>query len=184
MRLAVVQDEELVARIAAGDRRALVDLYERHRGPLTAFLRLYTVDAGLIEEVVQDTMLAAWKGAPRFAGRSSVRSWLFAIARRRAADVLRRKTLPLEGEGALQWSADPRPGPEERVLAGAAEDEMVDAIHALPEMYREVLMLIFVQELSYQEAADVVGVPVGMIKSRLSKARAMLRERVRKEDRA
>lgn len=182
MRLAVAQDEEVVARIAAGDRRALSDLYERHRGPLAAFLRLYTTDAGLIEEVVQDTMLAVWKGAGRFAGRSSVRSWVFAIARRRAADVLRRKSLPLESEDALRWSADPRPGPEERVLAGVAGEAMVDAIRALPEIHREVLMLVLVQELSYQETADVVGVPVGTIKSRLNTAWSMLRERVRKED--
>jgi len=177
-----VQDDELVARIAAGDRQALADLYERHRGPLAAFLRLYTSDAGLIEEVVQDTMLAAWKGSHRFASRSSVRSWLFAIARRRAADVLRRKSLPFDGEEALQWSADPRPGPEQRVLTGAAEDDLLDAIFALPGIHREVLMLVFVQELSYRETADIVGVPVGTIKSRLNAARAMLRERVRKED--
>lgn len=180
--LVVVQDEDLVAGIAAGERRALADLYERHRGPLTVFLRLYTTDSGLIEEVVQDTMVAVWKGAGRFASRSSVRSWMFAIARRRAADVLRRKSLPVEGEDALLWSADPRPGPEQRVLAGEAEDAMVAVIAGLPEIHREVLMLVFIHELSYREAADVVGVPVGTIKSRLNTARSMVRKRVRKED--
>lgn len=177
-----MRDEELVAAIAAGDRHALADLYERHRGPLAAFLRLYTADSGMIEEVVQDTMLAVWKGAHRFAGRSSVRSWLFAIARRRAADMLRRKSLPLEGEDALLGAADSRPNPEQRALRAAAGEAMVDAIHALPQIHREVLMLVFVHELSYREAADVVGIPVGTIKSRLNTARAMLRERVRKED--
>lgn len=182
VRLVVALDEELVAGIAAGDRRDLADLYERHRGPLSAFLRLYTTDAGLIEELVQDTMLAAWKGADRFAGRSSVRSWLFAIARRRAADVLRRKSLPVDSDEMLSWMPGPDPGPEQQVLSGLGQDDLLDAILSLPEIQREVLMLNFVQELSYKEAAEVLGVPVGTIKSRLNSARMMLRQRVRKED--
>lgn len=182
MELTAVQVEELVARIAAEDRLALADLYKRHRGPLAAFLRLYTTDTGLIEEVVQDTMLAAWRGASRFAGRSSVRSWLFAIARRRAADVLRRKSLPLEREDALHWSADPRPGPERWAVSQSTQDELIDAMSYLPKIQREVLMLVFVHELSYQETAAVAGVPVGTIKSRLHKARQSLRKHIRKED--
>lgn len=182
MRLAVVHDEELVARIVAGDRRALADLYERHRGPLAAFLRVYTADQDLIEEVTQDTMLAAWKGASRFAGRSSVRSWLFAIARRRAADVLRRKSIPITGVEVLDRHADPQPGPEGHAIAQATQDELMGAISALSAIHREVLMLVFVHELSYQEAASVIDIPVGTVKSRLNAARMALRTGIRKED--
>lgn len=177
-----MRDEELIGRIAAGDRQALTDLYQRHRGPLSAYLRIFISDAGVIEEVVQDTMVAIWKGAHRFAGRSSVRSWVFSIARRRAADVFRRKSLRIEEEPAWFLLPDPDPGPEIRALARESEDELLTAITSLPVIHREVLTLVFIHGLSYQEAAEATGVPVGTIKSRLNKARSSIRVHMQKGD--
>ena len=85
---------QLLVRMAAGDRVALAALYTQEQGAILAYLRAFTDDAELAEEVLQDTFLAAWRGAARYEGRASVRSWLFAIARRRAADRLRRPSLP------------------------------------------------------------------------------------------
>lgn len=181
MELITVHDDPLIRRIASEDRHALMTLYERHRGSLIAYLRLFIADQGLIEEVVQDTMLAAWKGAGRFAGRSSVRSWLFAIARRRANDVFRRNALPVDGEEALWAVADPKPRPESWTISQASQDELIDAISGLSQIHKEVLMLVFVHELSYQETADVIGIPLGTVKSRLSKARQAARTRIGKE---
>src|SRR5687767_1724723 len=73
----------LVRRMAAGDRAALAELYAQEGAALLAYVRLFTADRELAEEIVQDTLLAAWRGAAEFTGRATVRSWLFAIARRR-----------------------------------------------------------------------------------------------------
>lgn len=175
MKLTTASDEDLVQRIAVGDLSALSALYERHRGPLFGYLCLFTRDHGLIEELVQDTILAAWTGADRFAGRSSVRSWLFAIARRRAADVLRRKSLPVVGEEELGTLPDPDPGPEGWALNQATQAQLATAVARVSAVHREVLVLIFVHELSYPESAEVLGVPVGTVKSRLSNAKRALR---------
>jgi RNA polymerase sigma-70 factor (ECF subfamily) len=90
----VEQPEELIERISRGDRDALVDLYEQNRWSLLS-LRVMTADNGLAEEILQDTLYAVWTGASRFQGRSSSRTWLFGIARRRARDLLRRRSRPM-----------------------------------------------------------------------------------------
>src|SRR5688572_6724579 len=84
-------DRALLARVAAGDAEALAQLYARHRPALLAYLALLAPEPGLAEELVQDTLLAAWRGAPGYAGRASVGAWLLGIARRRAHDARRRR---------------------------------------------------------------------------------------------
>lgn len=175
------QDDALLARISAGDRDAMDALYERHCSSLVAYLRLFTSDQSHIEELVQDTMVAAWKGAGRFAGRSSVRSWLFAIARRRAADVLRRRTWQVAGDEALVSMPDPSPGPEAWALAQASQIQLLATIERLSPVHQEILMLVFVHQLSYPEVAEILDVPLGTVKSRLSNARKALRAHLRTE---
>src|SRR5215210_109678 len=83
-------DSTLLERIAREDRRAVTELYARHQRPLFRYLCQLTPDHGLAEEILQDTIVAVWQGAAAFEGRSAVRTWLFAIARRQAHNVLRR----------------------------------------------------------------------------------------------
>lgn len=168
-------DRGLVARVAAGDRDALAALDARHRRPLFAYLLLLAPDRGTAEELLQDTLVAAWRGAGRFEGRSSVRSWLFAIARRQAATALRRRALPLAGEEALAAVPTTEAGPEALALAGAARADLVAALRAVAPVHREVLAVTLGHGLSYEETAAVLGVPVGTVKSRLSNARRALR---------
>jgi RNA polymerase sigma-70 factor (ECF subfamily) len=169
-------DAELLARIAARDRGALADLYARHQRPLFRYLCQLTPDHGLAEEILQDTLVGAWQGAARFEGRSSVRTWLFAIARRQAHDALRRRGLPFADEGALDALEDPDPGPEAHALGQADAEALARATALLPVIHREVLALNFVNGLSYDEIAAVVGVPVGTVRSRLSNAKRALRQ--------
>ena len=171
-------DHALVDRIAAGDHEALHTLYERHRGALVAYLRLFTTDQGQIEELVQDTMVAAWTGAGRFAGHSTVRSWLFGIARRRAADTLRRKR-PVVADAELDALPDPAPGPEAWAVAQASQAHLVATIQRLSPIHQEILVLIFVHQHSYLEVAEILDIPLGTVKSRLGNARKALRAHVR-----
>lgn len=169
------QGQGLIGRIAAGDRAALAELYAAYERPLLAYLRLLSGDRLLAEELLQDTLLAVWHGAGAFRGQSTVRSWLFGIARRRAHDALRRRTLRLVDEGELESLLAPDPEPEDLALAGETREELAAAIGRLEPHHREVLLLTFVQELSYQEQADALGVPLGTVRSRLSNAKRALR---------
>src|SRR5215467_2765549 len=88
-------DRQLLKRIAGGDRQALTELYSRYQRLLFNYLLQLTPDYGLAEELLQDTLVAVWKSACRFEGRSSVQTWLIGIARRQAHNTLRQKRLPL-----------------------------------------------------------------------------------------
>lgn len=168
-------DVELVTLIAGGDRKALADLYARHQRPLFRYLCQLTPDQGLAEEILQDSIVAVWQGAGGFEGRSSVRTWLFGIARRQAHNVLRRRGLPLADAEALDVLEDPEPGPEARAISLGDAEELARRLALLPLIHREVLVLNFVHGLSYEEIAAVVGVPTGTVKSRLSNAKRALR---------
>src|SRR5690242_18546317 len=168
------REQTTIARMAAGDPDALTELYDAHRAPLLAYLRLLTRDAGLAEEMLQDTLLAAWTGAGRFAGRASVRAWLFGIARRRAHDALRRRSLRLVPDEAMAETAAADPEPEALAIAAAERDDLIRAIDRLSPLHREILLLTFVHDLSYRELADVLGVPLGTVQSRLANARRAL----------
>lgn len=170
-------DCQLVKRIAAGDRQALTELYVRHKQPLFKYLLQLTPDHGLAEEILQDTLVAAWKSASSFEGRSTVRTWLIGIARRQAHNALRARCLPIVEESEAELAALPAldPQPEDIMLASATREKLVAAFKQLALVHREVLVLILVEELSYQEAATILEIPIGTIKSRLSNAKRVLR---------
>ena len=174
-------DSALLDRIAREDRRAVAELYARHQRPLFRYLCQLTSDHGLAEEILQDTIVAVWQGAANFEGRSAVRTWLFAIARRQAHNVLRRRGQPSGDEAGLYALEDSDPGPEERVLRQSDAEGIQHAITGLSLIHREVLVLNFVNGLRYAEIAAVLGVPEGTVKSRLSNAKRELRRLVREE---
>lgn len=171
----LVDDVRLIRRIARGDRQALAELYACYQRALFAYLLQLTPDYGLAEELLQDTLVAVWKSAHSFEGRSSVLTWLIGIARRQAHNTLRQRKPPAADISELEDLPASDLEPEAFALASVARDELVRAFHRLAPVHREVLALIFVQELSYQETATVLEVPVGTIKSRLSNARRALR---------
>jgi RNA polymerase sigma-70 factor (ECF subfamily) len=128
----------------------------------------------LAEEVLQDTLLAVWRSADAYAGRSSVRTWLFGIARRQAHNRLRARSpeqVPLDRVAG--W-ADPAPGPAELALAAAHREVIVEALDQLALQHRAVLALAFAARITHREIAEILGVPVGTVKSRLHHARAAL----------
>ena len=173
------EERNVVARMALGDRHAVAELYARYERPLLAYLRLFTSDAGLAEELLQDTLLAAWSGAHGYAGKASVQGWLLGIARRRARDTQRRRALQVVDTSALDPLPASEPEPEDLYLAQAAQEELTVSIDRLAPIHREVLILTFVYELSYQDLSEVLGIPLGTVKSRLHQAKRALREVLR-----
>jgi RNA polymerase sigma factor (sigma-70 family) len=168
-------DLQTIRRIAAGDREALTELYLRYRQPIFRYLLQLTPDRGLAEELLQDTLVAVWRSAQGFAGRSSAQTWLLGIARRQAHNTLRQRGVALADAAELETLPASEPGPEATALASAARAQLASAFDQLAAVHREVLALTFVEGLSYQQIASVLGVPVGTVKSRLSNARRALR---------
>jgi RNA polymerase sigma-70 factor, ECF subfamily len=169
-----VDDADLLRGVRSGDRAALVALYQRHARVVLAQIDLFAGDRGLSEEILQDTMLAVWRGAGSFRGESSVRSWIIAIARRQARDRLRRLRLRVVDDRLLADRPAPDPGPEDVALERATATAVANATRDLRLAHREVLGLVFGAGLSLAETADVLKIPLGTVKSRLAAARAAL----------
>lgn len=164
-----------IARIAEGDRQAFTDLYVRHRLTLLHYLLHFTTDRGLAEEVLQDTFVVVWQQAGKFQRRSRVQAWLFGIARRRLWKALSHASPDLVDLETLDALAAPDSDPVEAVLSVAAQEDLAAAIERLSPLHREVLLLSYVHELTYQELADILAVPMGTVKSRLNNAKRALR---------
>lgn len=172
--MVVESDNDLLARAASGDEQGLRVLYERHAAAVLRLLRRLTSDPGMAEEILQETWIAVWTSAHRFRGASSVRAWLLGVARRQAHNRLRRKSPSTVEFDAAPEPADETTDVEGEALAAAGRDEILAAIGRLPQTHRDVVVLALVEELPYSDIAEVVGVPVGTVKSRMAKARRML----------
>jgi RNA polymerase sigma-70 factor (ECF subfamily) len=139
--------------------------------------RYLTRDAIVSEDVVQDAVLRAFRAFGQFRG-DSPRAWLFAIVRNccRSAQpgTSGRVTLVADPEAELGDHADPAPNPEEEALRQDEIGEVRAAIAAIPEPFREAVVLRDLEECSYAEIAQVTGVPIGTVMSRLARGRAML----------
>ena len=169
-----VADEILLRQVAEGDAAALAALYRQYGTRLFGFLQRYAGDRMVAEEILQDTLLAVWRSAHLYAGRSSVRTWLFGIARRQAHNRLRvRRPEQVPLDAVADW-ADPSPGPAELVVASAQGAAIAEAFDRLAGQHREVLALAFAGRLPHGEIAEILGVPIGTVKSRLHHARAAL----------
>lgn len=165
-------DAALLLLVARGDSAALTRLYEAHAARLFGYLLRLAGDRMTAEEILQDTMLAVWRSAGTFAGGSRVSTWLFGVARRQAYYRLRGTPPPVPSEPIDR--PDPAPGTDELAIAAAGGTPVAEAIARLPDHHREVVALVFVAGLPLADVAEIVGVPVGTVKSRLHHARAAL----------
>jgi RNA polymerase sigma-70 factor, ECF subfamily len=167
-------DVQLLRRIGQGDEDAMAAFYREHGRIVLAQVLLVAGERVLAEEIVQDTMLAVWRGAGSFRGESSVRSWVIAIARRQTRDRLRGRRLRLVDDTNLADQPTSGPGPEVMALDRAELAEVRGAIRDLTTPHREVLGLVFGTGLSLPEVAGVLEIPLGTVKSRLTAARTAL----------
>lgn len=172
------EDGELVARAARGERAAFAALVERHQRAVFRVARGLTRSDDAAEDVLQETFLAALRAIGQYRGEASVLGWLCAIARNaalrrgRRADQVPYEPVALEALGAdAGWGQ-----PDVERLVAAAEDRqrLGQAMTALPEEEREVLLLRDVEGLSGEEAAHALGLSMAAMKSRLHRARLHL----------
>ena len=168
-------DAALLAAAREGDRRAIDELLERYEERIYRFGLRMCGDEESAREVLQETLIAAFRNLPGFRGEASLSTWLYQIARsfcikeRRGA----RPTTPLD-----VGLVDAAPSPDDQAHARQIGEALSAAIAALPAEQREVLVLRDVEGLSAEEAATVVGIEVGALKSRLHRARMALRSKL------
>lgn len=156
------------------DRADFHAIVEEHGPALFRLAYRLLGDTHDAEEIVQETLRSAWTSRERFDARHGRRAWLAAILRRRAVDRWRRvgRTPSIAaGDHVLDIATD-----GDDPLAMEYTDEMQQALEQLPDEMREALLLVVVGDLTHQETADALGVPLGTVLSRVSRARKRLRQ--------
>jgi RNA polymerase sigma factor (sigma-70 family) len=164
-------DEALVAQIRDGSDRAFNLLIDRHQQAVRGFLRRLLKDSADADDVAQDTFLAAWQGVREYRGGASVRSWLCAIAWRKARTAQRSWFRLRRREAGYHESVSPDAG-------ASAEDRLAvkQALLTLPLEQRAAVALCLGEGFSHGEAAEVLGAPLGTVKSHVTRGRARLLE--------
>ena len=171
-------ETELVTRAQGGDRNAFSELVRSHaQGVLHVIYRMCG-DMSVAEDAAQETFIQAWLQLRSYRPGSSLRNWLYRIAVNTAVDMLRKEKRILPGAVEDLRLTDPQPGPEALAANSERAETVQEAVLALPDASRAVLVLREYQGLSYQEIAETLDIPVGTVMSRLNYARKLLREKL------
>jgi RNA polymerase sigma-70 factor (ECF subfamily) len=176
-----MDDDELIALVATEDDAALRELFSRHAPWLAARFRA-VLPAADVEDVLQETFLAVWRGAAGYRPAGAAGGWLWGIGRRQAALWLRRRDPAIAvPDAAIEANADAGSGlAADLASAAAVRLDLADAVAGLGAgTEREVWRLLHVEERPVAEVARIMGVPEGTVKSRAHRARRLLRAALR-----
>lgn len=183
---ALLSDEEVIARVIAGDAALYEILMRRNNQRLYRAVRAVLHDESEVEDVLQETHLAAYDNLAGFAGRARFSTWLVRIAVNKAIDQRRRsgRVLPLDapdpaphqGRPGMQVLATHSTDPEQESASLEAAALLGRAIDALPLHYRTVYVLREIEDLDTREVAECLMLPEATVKTRLHRARSMLRD--------
>lgn len=178
-------EQELVARSKAGDQQAFAQLVSANEKRVYNLTLRMTGNQSDAEDAAQEAFLNAWRGLKFFKGDSSFATWVYRLASNAAIDLLRRErsrrageTLSLEDEetGGQLDLPDPEPGPVESLERRERRAALRRALDELSEEHRQVLEMRAIDDLSYEEIAQSLGLTVGTVKSRLARGRIALKK--------
>ena len=182
-------DQQLVQRAQRGDLRAFDLLVLKYQGRIAALISRYVSDAGEVEDVTQEAFIKAYRALGKFRGDSAFYTWLYRIAanaaknhlvakgRRPGADATIEDAQGFEEGGLLSESASP----EALAMGGELAVVVESALNALPGELKAALMLREFDGLSYDDIADILGCPVGTVRSRIFRAREAIDQRVKEQ---
>lgn len=170
------------ARVRAarlGDHDAFALIVAEHGPAMHRFAVRILGNAFDAQEAVQEAFASAWRDLRLFRGDSSLRTWLFTLVSRKAADLRRRRRpIPVDDEVLVRWAGAENTGPHEHAAAAALVAALDEALAELPVRQRAAWLLREVEELSYDEIAAVLGVTVGSARGHLHRSRNALQERM------
>ena len=181
------EDAELVRKSLTGDQRACRDLVRRYQRPVFSVLMRVVRRAEDAEDLAQETFVRMFRALDRYDPERPFTAWLFTIATRLAIDHLRRRrvqtvSLTVTEPGSTEereLDVEDRGLKPDEVTSNAEEERIAqDLIDSLPEHYRIVILLRHQQDLSYEEIAEALNLPLGTVKARIHRARALLKERI------
>jgi RNA polymerase sigma factor (sigma-70 family) len=167
-------DRSTVKALVRGDESAYSTVIDNLYRPVYQFAYRLCHDSATAEDITQETFLAVWKRAASFEGKSRFSTWVFGIAFReflRARKKQAIQTVPLDE----QMPCAHMPSADDRI-------RVREAVEALPDLYRPVVFLVYIQGLTYREAADVLDMPIGTLKSRMNYAFNILRNELSEEE--
>ncbi len=182
-------DQQLVQRAQRGDLRAFDLLVLKYQTRIAALVSRYVSDTGEVEDVTQEAFVKAYRALGKFRGDSAFYTWLYRIAanaaknhlvakgRRPAADATIEDAEGFDEGGLLSESASP----EALAMGGELAEVVESALNALPDELKAALMLREFDGLSYDDIADVLGCPVGTVRSRIFRAREAIDQRVKEQ---
>lgn len=169
-------DADLLRQVARGDEPALRALVERHTAWLQLRLRRRTPDEELAATVLQDTFVAVWRSAGRYRGDGDVGAWLWGIAIRRLISRLRERSGPQPvGAAALAALSPAVRSAEDELLLAVEHGDVGTALRGLSPELRQAIQATVVDGLTAREAARLLGIPTGTVKSRVRIAKSRLR---------
>jgi RNA polymerase sigma-70 factor (ECF subfamily) len=167
-------DEALLQSIAAADKHALRMLFVRHNVRLYRFLLGFVKDESIAEGLANEVFLDVWRKAARYEGRSQVSTWLLASARHKALSALSRRPIEQLDEGAAERIQDPTDSPEVTMQALQRNEILLACLAQLPPAHREIIDLVYYQEKSIKEVAEIIRIRQNTVKTRMFYARRRL----------
>jgi RNA polymerase sigma-70 factor (ECF subfamily) len=174
-----MSDSELLALVARGEEPALRELVERHSAWLLLRLRRRTPDEDLALEALHDTFVAVWRSPRSFRGDGDVGAWLWGIAIRQLISRLRKRAAPLPVAAQVISALSPAVrSAEDELLVAFEHGSVGDALGTLSSELRQALQATVLDGLSTREAAHLLGIPQGTVKSRVRIAKTRLREQL------
>ena len=165
---------DLISKAQKGDRWAFGQLVQHHREGVINVVYRMCGDVGLAEDAAQEAFVRAWTHLPRYKPHSPFRNWVYRIAVNVARDALRRERPSVDIDSVVV--ASPERGPQAVTEVEESSQRVRQAVLDLPPASRSVLVLREYEDLSYQEIADTLGIPIGTVMSRLNYARGLLRQ--------
>lgn len=174
-----MEDETLVERAQGGDVRAYEELVRRYERLVGRVLYRYAGQEVAVEDLMQETFLRAYDRLATFNPEYRFKTWLLAIANNLGVDVLRRRRETVEFNPEYHYRVTS--GPETALQEAERSQMLQNAILSLPENYSQPLLYRYAEEFSYQEIAEVLGLSVPAVKSRLFRGRSMLAELLQDE---
>jgi RNA polymerase sigma factor (sigma-70 family) len=167
-------DVRLLDRVAARDPHAFEALYRLYHPRLTRFAANMVRKPELVEEIVNDTLLAVWRRPEGYNGGSKVSTWIFAIAYRKTLKAFRRLDEPVEDVHA-EHRPSLEPGPDRQLGQSQVRAALLQAMDELSVEHRAVVDLTYFQDLGYKEIAEIMGCPTDTVRTRMFHARRRLK---------
>jgi RNA polymerase sigma-70 factor, ECF subfamily len=174
-----ISDEMLLRRSASGDEKAFLELYRRRQAGVYRFALHMSGSAVVAEEVTQEVFMAVIRDAKRFdANRGAANAFLIGVARNHVLKLLQRNRAYIGLEDEIVEPVSPADDVVSTLARAEAVANVRQAVLELPAVYREAVVLCDLQEMSYADAAEALSVPVGTVRSRIARGRALLVQRL------